>query len=74
MTTPTTQHRHTRSADRLIGRLQSIILAGADLVAELDDERTLYTTPAGRYFILAGADLHPVTADEARALAGGALP
>ena len=65
------KHRITRPADRLIDRLQSIMINGATLVAEVTDVG-LYETPAGRYFTFDGSDLRPVTQGDALAFKGEA--
>ena len=62
-------HRITRPADRLIDRLQSIMINRATLVAQGADVG-LYETPAGRYFTFDGSDLRPVTQSDALALKG----
>ena len=63
------KHRVTRPADRLMDRLQSIMVNRATLVAQVGDVG-LYETPAGRYFTFDGSDLRPVTQGEALALKG----
>lgn len=57
-------HRHTRTADALINRLHAIMLAGAAIVATLDDAQ-IYATPPGRFFVLDAGGLRPITAEEA---------
>lgn len=64
------KHRVTRPADRLIDRLQSIMINGATLVATVGDVG-LYETPAGRFFTFSGDDLRPVTQGEALAMTKG---
>ena len=63
------KHRVTRPADRLIDRLQSIMINRATLVAQGADVG-LYETPAGRFFTFDGANLRPVTQGDALALKG----
>ena len=63
------KHRVTRPADRLIGRLQSIMVNRATLVTEGADVG-LYETPAGRYFTFDGETVRPVTQGDALALKG----
>ena len=63
------KHRVTRPADRLIDRLQSIMINRATLVAQGADVG-LYETPAGRYFTFDGATVQPVTQGDALALKG----
>ena len=63
------QHRVTRPADRLLNRLQSIMVNRATLVAQVADVG-LYETPAGLYFTFDGATVQPVTQGEALALKG----
>jgi hypothetical protein len=65
-----TKHRITRPGDRMIERLQSIMLEGATLVATVADV-DLYATPSGRFFTFAGGDLRPITQGDALALTGG---
>lgn len=64
------KHRMTRPADRLIGRLQAIMISGATLVATAGDV-DLYETPAGRFFTFDGATVQPVTQGDALAFKGG---
>ena len=63
------KHRVTRPADRLIDRLQSIMIDRATLVSQVADVG-LYETPAGRFFTFDGANLQPVTQGDALALKG----
>ena len=63
------KHRITRPADRLIDRLQSIMINGATVVTQVADVG-LYETPAGRLFTFDGGDLRPVTKGDARAFKG----
>ena len=63
-------HRITRPGDRLIARLQSIMLEGALLVAKGADG-DLYKTPADRYFVFTGGGLRPITQGDAIALTRG---
>lgn len=63
-------HRGSETVgEALIHRLQSIILSGATLVAVKGDE-SLYSTPSGRFFVVAGDNLRPVTKDEAEGFRG----
>ena len=72
------KHRVTRPADRLIDRLQSIMINRATLVAQVNgmtsvakyDGADLYVTPTGHYFIFDGYTVFPVTQGDALALKG----
>ena len=63
------KHRITRPADRLIDRLQSIMINQATLVAQVADVG-LYETPTSRFFTSDGANLQPVIQGDALALKG----
>jgi hypothetical protein len=62
--------KHREPGDQVVERLQSIMIEGAKLVATGEGNDQLYRTPAGRYFVIAGDGLQPVTEAEAFAFRG----
>lgn len=69
----TKQIKHRQPGDQVVERLRSIMIDGATLVATGEGDDQLYRTPAGRFFVIVGGDLRPVTEAEAIAFKGGIM-